>query len=421
MLTRREFSRYFLAGSTALLGSDKFLPAGNPPVYSDQSSSQDCNLLIKGGTVIDPGQHLHAALDVAVKDGKILEVSRDFPEDRARRVVSAKDRIVTPGLIDLHALVFEGVASGGVNADHYCMGRGVTTVVDTSSGYPLIAGLRKYVINTSSTRIYAVVDIYAVPTIGTAPRQLGGKSVMENLEWVNPQLTAKAAEENKPAVVGISVRMEEDDTGSKDLEILKRALEAAEASRLPLMALIDKSYSPLPDILKMLRKGDVFSLFLNDHQHRILDANGKILPEVWEARKRGILFDPAQGSRHLSFDVAEKCLEQNFLPDTISTGLSNAVVNGPVFDLPAMISKFMAIGMDLDKAIELTTIKPAQVFNYGLQLGTLRPGSEADIGIFELQEGKFEFVDSGGEKRTGRQKLVNKAAICRGQLFVNET
>src|ERR1700680_3767266 len=153
MLTRREFSRYFLAGSTALLGADKFLPAGNPPVYSDQSSSQDCNLLIKGGTVIDPGQHLHAALDVAVKDGKILEVSRDFPEDRARRVVSAKDRIVTPGLIDLHALVFEGVASGGVNADHYCMGRGVTTVVDTSSGYPLIAGLRKYVINTSSTRI----------------------------------------------------------------------------------------------------------------------------------------------------------------------------------------------------------------------------------------------------------------------------
>ena len=86
-----------------------------------------------------------------------------------------------------------------------------------------------------------------------------------------------------------------------------------------------------------------------------------------------------------------------------------------------MISKFMAIGMDLDKAIELTTIKPAQVFNYGLQLGTLRPGSEADIGIFELQEGKFEFVDSGGEKRTGRQKLVSKAAICRGQLFVNET
>jgi dihydroorotase len=420
MLTRREFSRYFLAGSTALLGSDKFLPAGNPPVYSDQSSSQDCNLLIKGGTVIDPGQHLHAALDVAVKDGKILEVSRDFPEDRARRVVSAKGKIVTPGLIDIHVHAFEGVG-GGMNADRYCMGRGVTTVVDTSSGYPLIGGLRKYVINTSSTRIYAVVDIYAVPTIGTAPRQLGGKSVMENLEWVNPQLTAKAAEENKPAVVGISVRMEEDDTGSKDLEILKRALEAAEASRLPLMALIDKSYSPLPDILKMLRKGDVFSLFLNDHQHRILDANGKILPEVWEARKRGILFDPAQGSRHLSFDVAEKCLEQNFLPDTISTGLSSAVVNGPVFDLPAMISKFMAIGMDLDKAIELTTIKPAQVFNYGLQLGTLRPGSEADIGIFELQEGKFEFVDSGGEKRTGRQKLVNKAAICRGQLFVNET
>jgi dihydroorotase len=419
MLTRREFSRYFLAGSTALLGSDKFLPAGNPPVYSDQSSSQDCNLLIKGGTVIDPGQHLHAALDVAVKDGKILEVSRDFPEDRARRVVSAKGKIVTPGLIDIHVHAFEGVG-GGMNADRYCMGRGVTTVVDTSSGYPLIGGLRKYVINTSSTRIYAVVDIYAMPVIGTAPGRSGRKSIMENLEWMNPQLTAKAAEENKPAVVGISVRMEEDYTGSEDLEILKRALEAAEASRLPLMAFIDSPYSPLPDILKMLRKGDIFDLCLNNHRNGILDANGKILPEVWEARKRGILFDSSEG-RHLSFEVAEKCLQQDFLVDTISTSLADNLVNGPVFDLPTEISKFMAIGMDLDKAIELTTIKPAQVFNYGLQLGTLRPGSEADIGIFELQEGKFEFVDSGGEKRTGRQKLVNKAAICRGQLFVNET
>ena len=116
--------------------------------------------------------------------------------------------------------------------------------------------------------------------------------------------------------------------------------------------------------------------------------------------------------------MAEKCLEQDFLPDTISTDLNGAHVIGT--DMPLMISKFLAIGMNLDKAVELTTVKPAQVFDFGVPIGTLKPGSEADIGIFELQDGRFEFVDGIGVKRVGRQKLVNKAAVCRGELFVNQ-
>jgi len=425
--SRRDFGRELtamgMAGAIAKATSS--VPTSESTVLvgeggQERSVNQACDLLIKGGTVIDPSHHLHAALDVAVKDGKILEVSRDFPEDRALNVFSAEGRIVTPGLIDLHARVFEGVGNS-VNADRYCLGRGVTTVVDTgSAGYTMIDGFRKYVINTSNTRIFALVDIYPAVDIGITSVVPGRKGIMQNLDWMNPQLTAKAAEKNKPAVVGISVILHEYVTGPRDLEVLKRALEAGEASRLPVMAHIDATYSPLPDVLKMLRKGDVFSLCFNNHQHGILDANGRILPEVWDARRRGIIFDVGHAKDRFSFDVAEKCLQQGFLADTISTALSNNLVNGPVFDLPTMISKFMAIGMSLEQTIESTTIKPAQVFNYGLELGTLRPGNEADVGIFDLQEGQFEFVDSSGEKRTGRQKLVSKAAVCRGKLFINE-
>src|ERR1700694_5482797 len=126
---------------------------------ANQTSSRGCDLVIKGGTVIDPSQHLHAVLDVAVKDGKILEVSRDFPEGRAAVVVSAKDRIVTPGFVDIHAHVFEGLTIMGVNADLNCLPKGTTTVVDAgSAGWPMIAGLRKYVINTSTTHVYALLD-----------------------------------------------------------------------------------------------------------------------------------------------------------------------------------------------------------------------------------------------------------------------
>ncbi len=162
MLTRRQFSKLTLG--SALLASGKLGRADGPPLSPRQGATQlpskDCDLLIKGGTVIDPGQHLHAVLDVAVKDGKILEVSRDFPEDRARRVVSAKDKIVTPGFIDIHVHCFDGVG-GGMNADHYCLGRGVTTVVDAgSAGYLMIGGFVGSTWSiTSITRIYALVDI----------------------------------------------------------------------------------------------------------------------------------------------------------------------------------------------------------------------------------------------------------------------
>jgi dihydroorotase len=414
MLTRRTFSKYLLVGGATLLDVEDVRTADEQPIDINQDSSiRECHLLIKGGTVVDPGQHFHAQMDVAVKDGKIFEVSNKFPEGRARTVVSAKDRIVTPGLVDLHVHCFDGF--GGVSADHYCLGRGSTTVVDCgSAGYPMIGGFVKYIVNAASTRIFALVDIGAMGTV------FGTKDSMKNLDWVNPTLTASSAEANKPSVVGIKVRLQKSIQGTNDLECLKRALSAAEESRLPLMAHVSDPFSPLPDILKMMRKGDVVTHMYNSHSHGILDSNGKILPEVRGARERGVIFDSAHGHSHFSFDTAEKALQQNFLPDTISTDLSEGNINGPVFDLPTTISKFLAIGMDLDTALERVTARPAKVFDYGVPIGTLRPGSEGDVSIFDLHEGTFEFVDSNQQKRTGRQKLVNTAAVCRGELFINE-
>jgi len=203
MLTRREFSRCFLAGGTAFLSSDDLWAAGKPQASPSQGSIQDCDLLVKGGTVVDPGQQLHGPLDVAVKDGKILEVSRDIPEARALRVVSAKDKIVTPGFIDIHVHCFDRIGVGA-NADQTCLGKGVTTVVDAGSvGYPMIGGFVKYIAKTSVTRIVALVDISALGIV------VGIKDTMRNLDWVNPELTAKAAEDNKPTVVGIKVRLQQ--------------------------------------------------------------------------------------------------------------------------------------------------------------------------------------------------------------------
>jgi dihydroorotase len=420
MLNRRQFSR-LLFGSGLLVSSGLGRAAAQSPSSAqgaDPSAVQELDLLIKGGTVIDPSQNLHAPLDVAVKDGKILQLSPDISPARAARVVSAKDKIVTPGLIDIHVHVFEGVGPTGLNADQYCLGRGVTTAVDAgSTGHFDIAGFRQYVIKPSATRIYALVDIGARGTL------MGLVGNYADLDWVNPELTARAAEANKPDVVGIKVRLSREITGASanDLEILKRALEAAEMSHLPLMVHIGDSYSPLPEILRRLRKGDVLTHCYTGRPHGPLDSSGKLIPEMLECRERGVFFDVGDGGPHLSLDVAEKCLQQNFLPDTISTDLGGLSYNGPVFDLVTELSKFLLLGLSVDQVIERVTVKPTRVFNFGVELGTLRPGTVADITVLEVCEGSFIFTDSTGKKRTGRQKLQSAVTVRTGKLYVNRS
>ena len=411
MLTRRQFSRVILG--SGVLASSNLVRAFAPAA---QNAIPDCDLLIKGGTVVDPGQSLHAMLDVAVKDGKILEVSPNIPAARARSVVSAKDKIVSPGIIDVHVHVFEGMGPIPVNADLYCLNRGVTTAVDTgSTGYAGIAAFIKYVIRPSATRIYALLDINGFGVM------MGLAGEYANLEWVNSQATARAAEENKPDILGIKCRLSRETTGPNDLEVLKRALEAAKASRLPLMVHIGDSYSPLPEILARMRKGDVLTHCFNGRPNGILDANGKLRSEVQEARARGVFFDVAHGSNSFDFDVAEKCMQQNFIPDTISSDLATTSINGPTFDLLTTVSKFLLLGLTLDQVIERVTVSPTRIFDFGTQLGTLKPGTAADISLLEVREGAFLFTDTDGKRRTGRQKLQSAATIRAGRLYVNRS
>jgi len=435
MLTRRQFSQSLLAGGTALLASETLvspvrLQAGSNQ-SSDQSSVQSCDLLIKGGTVMDPGQHLHARMDVAVKGGKILEISPDIPESRALVVYSAKDKIVTPGFIDLHVHCFDGVGSG-MNADHYCLSRGVTTVVDAgSTGFIMVGAFIKHIVKTSTTRIHPLVDIGALGTmtIHECPNYYRDMYIPD---FVLPQSVAKAARDNRPDVVGIKIHLDREVSSHAlefEPELLKKAVEAAEAAGLPLMVHAMNTANLSPDLMKLMRKGDVFTHCFHGFQNGILDGRGKILPGVREARERGILFDVGADRNAISFDIAEQALQQGFLPDTISSDLTVAAATHSTGDLPNVMSKMMALGMDLEQVIERVTVNAARAFDFGAQLGTLRPGAEADIGIFEIRDEKFEFNDNfdytnpivgKAGKRMGRQKLVNSAAVCRGQLFVNE-
>jgi dihydroorotase len=147
-----------------------------------------------------------------------------------------------------------------------------------------------------------------------------------------------------------------------------------------------------------------------------LDDNGRVLPEVREARRRGILFDVGNGrSGHITWEVAERAMQQDFLPDTISSDMTAVGRTYQVFNLPNVMSKFLLLGMPVDQVIARVTANAARAIPEFKAYGSLRTGAVADVAVLELKEGDFEFVDNADTKRTGHRKLFPYAVVVGGK------
>jgi dihydroorotase len=197
---------------------------------------------------------------------------------------------------------------------------------------------------------------------------------------------------------------------------MRRTRDAADRARVPITIHIGGQTSPLPRILEFLKPGDVITHALR-REGSILDANGRVFPEVRAAVANGIHLDVGHGRGNLDFDVAEQVLQQGVVPTVISSDVHSGNFNGPVYDLPTTLSKFMQMGMTLEQVIERATRAPAKIFALGAELGSLKVGTPADVSILERVQGDYEFVDSGGKRRTGRERLVPRATIREGTVF----
>jgi dihydroorotase len=383
---------------------------------NNQPRSPRYDLLIRGGRVVDPFQNLFDDRDVAIAGGRIAQIGVGIPEAEARQVLNAKGKIITPGLIDVHVHVYDGVAPLGIPADPNCVAKGVTTVVDAgSAGAHTFPGLRKYVINVADTRVYALLNISVVGQSTYSPDNPFGELL--DLRYANPKLTIRTIEQNRDTILGIKIRLTRNLAGDHDLRALGLAREAADAVRLPLMVHIGGSYSPLKDILGMLKPGDVVTHSFRGGDGGILDDKDRVLPEVRSAMARGVHLDVGHGAGSFSFDTAEKAFRQEVLPGTISSDVHQYNVNGPVFDLATTLSKFLLLGLTLPEVIERATANAARLFAFPQGLGTLRTGAEADVAVFSLEEADVEFVDSVGARRKGHQRLVPVAAVRSGRIY----
>lgn len=375
------------------------------------SAQPSYDLLLKGAHVIDPKSRLSAPRDVAVRAGLIAAVEPSIEPARARKVVNVSGLYLVPGLIDLHAHVFAGsegrsLAGGeaSIYPDAFALRVGVTTVVDAgSSGRDNFSYFKKTVIDRARTRVYALLNIGAAGMPGEGDEQ--------RLDLMDAKAAADLAKAHPETIVGFKVAHYR----GADWTPVERGVEAGTLANLPVM--IDfgqfRPERPFQDlVLKKLRPGDIYT-----HCYYapvpMVDAAGKLLPYLFEARKRGVLFDVGHGGAAFEFRQAVPAVRQGFPPDTISTDVHSGSLNSGMKDQLNVMSKFLNMGMTLDDVILRSTWNAARIIRRE-QIGHLGVGAVADIAVLRLEKGQYAFVDSYGARMDGTQRLVNELTVASG-------
>ena len=377
------------------------------------------DLLIQGGTLVDPAQGVNAVRDVVFVDGEVTDVGENLAATEAREVIDASGRYVTPGLIDVHVHVFPGVSFLGVEPDPTCLARGVTTVVDAgSAGADTFPGFRKYVIEVSQTRILAQLNISSQ---GMLSRHVGEFALPE---YADVDACCRMIEQHRDLILGVKVRLTKNSivAQSAGMTPLHRAREAADAAGLPIMVHPQAAWcDSIDDILKVMKKGDILTHTFHGSACGIMDGDsGKVRASVLDAIERGVIFDVGHGAGSFSWDVVEAAMAEGVLPMTISSDLHTGNINGPVYDLANVLTKFLHLGLSLDDVLARVTSVPAAAVLMQDRIGTLAPGAWGDAVVFELREGTYNLEDCHGGVRTGMRSLEPVIVIKDGRVYREE-
>ena len=380
-------------------------------------NQQSNHFVIKGGRLIDPASGRDGLFDIRVRDGKVDAIGVNLDADGAT-VINAKGHLVTPGLIDVHLHLMKGLGTFGVDPDIFGVGSGVTTVVDAgSAGHSLLNVFRNYVTDNAKTRVLNYVNL---STLGGVCGP--GYSILADPRLIDEAKIEQAVEAHRDIIVGIKIMATGGALGAQGLKPLERARRLGDQLKLPLLVHIGESWTKdtapvhVGDVLKYLRTGDIVTHMFTVHPGGLLDGNGKLWPQVRDAKESGVLMDVGHGLHNLNFDVARRVLDQGLHPDGVSTDGHRGNRAGPVYDLPTTMAKLMALGFSLNQVIEMATANAARLLGRGNELGTLRVGESADVSILKIEDREWQAVDSQKGTIPAHQTILPVYAI-RGNVI----
>lgn len=382
-------------------------------LFISKTGAQEIDILIRNGHVFDWANGIDGVMDVAVFEGKIQQVAPNIPERGAKTIIDASGLYVSPGLIDPHTHVFVGptarkFANGtySLSPDDFSFRSGVTTVVDAgTSGWRNFSLFKEQVIDQSQTRILAFLNIAAYG--------LSGDDRQNDLQEMNVGKSIAMIRQFPDVLVGVKIGHYD----GSDWAPFDRAIEVGNQTDTPLLVECHLPGYSLEDQLTRMRPGDIIThSFENITERRpIVNEKGKLLSVVWEARKKGVLFDVGHGGAGFWFNQGIPAGEQGFWPDSFGTDLHRFSMNAGMKDMLNVMSKFLNMGMPLKEVLSKGSWYPAQAMKR-TDLGNLSVGSIADIAILRLKEGDFGYVDARNNLLKGTLKLEAEVTIRNGKV-----
>jgi dihydroorotase len=377
-----------------------------------QSPAYD--LLLRGGHVIDPKNHIDGTMDVAIKDGHIAKVAPNLKPADAIKTIEVRGLVVTPGLIDLHTQNYTGTGERdsyagdlSVRPDGFTFRTGVTTVIDAGcSGWRNFEDFKDRIIDRSKTRILAMLNI-----VGKGMRS---GNIQQDTSDMDGEETAKMALKYPGLIVGIKTAH----FNGPEWKPVEQAVIAGTRANIPVMVDFgaDRPTRPLYDLLtKKLRPGDIYTHMYSGLRHEQDPVTKGPQKGMIEGRARGIFFDAGTGGGSFKWSLAVPFIKQGFKPDSLSTDLHVDSMNSATKDLLNVASKFMAMGLSLQEVVAEMTSHPAHEIHHE-ELGNLSAGAVADVAVLRVEKGHFGFTDMVNTRLDGTQKLVDEMTIKDGKI-----
>jgi len=372
------------------------------------------DLLLTGGTVLNPATKLNQKLDVGVTGDRITAMQAYLPRDSAKKALDVAGCYITPGLIDFHVHSYWGVNPYGCKLDSLCLATGVTTTMDAGSSGPVnFLGFRKLVYEQSKTRMLGFIALAQHGVLNTPGELL-------NLGFADSEGAAETVGNNRDIGVGIKLRLHKKSIGENSREALRLALKAGEATRTPIMVHVGDTAIGMDEIAETLRPGDIITHCYTPQRPSIIDNAGKVLPEVRRAKERGVIFDVGHAGGHFDFTLVERAMGDGVLPDIISSDLHSRLAQpgfGVVGDLPTTMTKFLQLGLSLEQIIANCTVNAARAVGWHDRIGSLEVGREADMAVLQLIDEPTKLRDSVGGERLHQQRIAVRWTIRAGEVF----
>ena len=410
-LSRPEVLKGAAAATAGVAVADNMKPG----LTQAQTRDARYDLLLKGGEFIDPGSGRRGQFDVAFAGDKVAAIGPGIDPALAKQLESVAGVMVVPGVIDMHVHAADGIGPS-CNPDAIGVNRGVTTILDCGTCGAGSFGALKYVIAANKTRVLALLNLSSMGLIDLR----AGELILMNL--VDIEEAVEVARKNPDLIVGFKGRLSTYVTGqAPSVPIVKMLLEAGKKANLPVMTHVGDTAEPLGKILEMLRPGDICTHYLTPRKNGILGSQAfpgaRLIPEIFEARQRGVILDIARGrTMHMGFPQMQAAIEAGLLPDTISTDLTSPSIPIPAVNVFSIATALLSFGVPFEECLKELTVNPARAMRRP-ELGKLEEGGIGDATLLKIEEGDFTVSDVDGRTRKTNKRVVAVGVVRAGSYM----